>query len=98
MAISKTCWYDLLTRDHEVCKICFMTTSDHARRLADMPYPFMAPFYAPKGSYEKPEKPKTQFKGPWMAAAKATIRRHIRDEHPEWLDRVRWTLNAGGVR
>ena len=70
-------WYDLLTRDHTVCRICFLERAEHGVRILTDP-----------AIIAKRSSPRTR--AAYIASLRAAFRRHLATEHPDWSERVRW--------
>ena len=72
-------WYDLLTLDHTVCRICFAagergtSIGDHARAAGR---PLKGDRFRERAVY--------------IASLRAAFKRHIEAAHPDWVERVRW--------
>jgi hypothetical protein len=71
-------WYDLLTRDHTVCRICYNAGKTDVRLITD---PAVILLRA---------KPGNRGRTTYVAKMKAAFRVHIASEHPELIDRVLW--------
>jgi hypothetical protein len=69
-------WYDLLTLDHTVCRICY-GAGDHGTRIISDPA-----IVALRAS------PRTR--AAYISKLKAALRAHITAVHPDFLPRVRW--------
>lgn len=69
-------WYDLLTRDHTVCKVCFAAGSHEVRLVTDAETILAR---STKGR-----------KHVWVLRMRAALRRHIAEVHPGWVASVRW--------
>lgn len=80
-------WYDLLTLDHTVCRICFNSSTRPASvAVADSRKPLIT-----HEQYESIRRlPMRSRLSSLQAKRKAALRRHIDMVHPDWKDRVRW--------
>lgn len=71
-------WYDALTLDHTVCRICFAagqrTSMAEIARLEGRPL---------KGD-------RMRHRREYITSLRAAFRRHVTAAHPEWADRIGW--------
>ena len=71
----RTPWYDMLTLDHTLCRICH-ADGVQTRMITDPAVIAMR------------SRPHTR--AAYTARQKAALRAHIAEAHPDWTDRVIW--------
>lgn len=78
--VRMTRWYDLLTLDHSVCRICF-AAGVRGEAIA---------IRAVRGRYM------FRNRGAWKNSLRAAFRAHVAEVHPEWAVRIEWTMAVPG--
>ena len=82
-------WYDMLTLDHKVCRVCFQN-----RKVANERDPekggvqYIRALAAAEG---KPLGGDSGNRGAYLQSLKGWLKRHIAKEHPGWMENIRWT-------
>jgi hypothetical protein len=80
-------WYDMLTLDHKVCRVCFeRRTAANERDPLKGGVAYIRVLAAAEG------RPLSDTNlASYYTSLRAWLKRHIAREHPEWTANVRWT-------
>lgn len=88
--INRVGWYDMLTLDHKVCRVCFQK-----RTTANETDPAKGGVATARTLAAQEGRPlnDSSYRA-YKISLRAWLKRHIAQEHPEWMDNVRWTVEA----
>lgn len=78
--INKVGWYDMLTLDHKVCRVCF--NQPHVANQTPTARSLALAEGRPLNDSSR---------AAYMLSLRAWLKRHIASQHPEWIPNVRWT-------